>query len=95
MFNVACVILHAQAQLSWSALAACPFFTAPPVFCSAAPAAATSGGGYCWCLNVRHLRPGVAIAPSNPVPSNKIIPLECKAHPRHTRLCGNSAITTI
>eukprot|EP00983_Pelagomonas_calceolata_P118548 1160517-Pelagomonas_calceolata.AAC.8 len=29
---IACAILRARAWLSWSALAACPFLTAPPVF---------------------------------------------------------------
>eukprot|EP00983_Pelagomonas_calceolata_P102311 1158790-Pelagomonas_calceolata.AAC.17 len=50
-----------KARLSWSALAACPFFTAPPVFRPGA-AAPAGGEGWCWCLNVRRLRTGGAIA---------------------------------
>eukprot|EP00983_Pelagomonas_calceolata_P049144 1141364-Pelagomonas_calceolata.AAC.4 len=58
----------AQAHLSWSMLAACPFLTAPPVFCPCA-AAPAAGGGWSASLsllfvdqNERCLRPGVAIA---------------------------------
>eukprot|EP00983_Pelagomonas_calceolata_P041795 1138208-Pelagomonas_calceolata.AAC.11 len=58
---IACAILRARARLSWSVLAACLFLTAPRVSC---PGAAAPGarGGWCWCLNVRRLRPGFAIA---------------------------------
>eukprot|EP00983_Pelagomonas_calceolata_P054562 1143740-Pelagomonas_calceolata.AAC.3 len=49
---IACAILRAQARLSSSALASCPFFTAPSVFCPSAAAhaaAPAAGGGWCWC----------------------------------------------
>eukprot|EP00983_Pelagomonas_calceolata_P069531 1150393-Pelagomonas_calceolata.AAC.1 len=53
---IACAILRARAWLSWSALVACPYF-----LCSALAAAAPAAGrGWCWCLIVRLLRPGVA-----------------------------------
>eukprot|EP00983_Pelagomonas_calceolata_P028602 895700-Pelagomonas_calceolata.AAC.2 len=53
--------MYAQAQLSWATLAACPFLTAPPMFCPG-DAAPVAGKGWCWCLRERGLQPGGAEA---------------------------------
>eukprot|EP00983_Pelagomonas_calceolata_P129457 1161606-Pelagomonas_calceolata.AAC.1 len=84
-FNCLCYLARSSLAVSWSTLAACPFITAPLVFCpgTAAPAAApAAGGGWCWCLNVRRLRPGVGIAGAAVVKRKEKLRRPCK-HPPH------------